>query len=584
MCDERGGVSDPEFPFALPELGALIAASPRIVASGPTRADAWRANTPTGASYHDGIERYRSSIDQGVWPPVDFNGEFDALGVDVRALAPASAEDETPFPEVPDWLAAEDRDVFEAFRGEFAEQRHGPFADLCDFGTENTNERRIASSPRSHARSPRQIRVPSSSVTREEKHLSAAAPTRVRPPEEDALFADDEIDDVSDDEAADDESAMRRAMRRSPRYPALLDAYFRCATVGASATRVAAAERRKRKLLERAARARDDGARADDVGGRPTGHTFGHAEPVLGSTEPVPGSGSGSGSSSSSHSSKCSRWRDRRGEAGERGPGAEAASPQTPAGVFFCASENGGPNAGSVDAFMAECVSEMEAYAEDLRATYREAEDACAVFEARIATLGRLTLKSDDEDDAVTRNGVANAYEDGCLSAPLPATTTDATTTDATDDRRTKPGATPKRGALPTVLDGVPAPPPSASETLRETLKRKYAASILTLKDEFLKKRKKGKLPAAATEALKRWWRARVAWPYPSEEEKRALGAETRLDPTQINNWFINQRKRHWHKLFEGGVPPAAEAEARAALVERFGSIQAAIDGALGDA
>ena len=574
MCDERGGVSDPEFPFALPELGALIAASPRIVASGPTRADAWRANTPTGASYHDGIERYRSSIDQGVWPPVDFNGEFDALGVDVRALAPASAEDETPFPEVPDWLATEDRDVFEAFRGEFAEQRHGPFADLCDFGTENTNDRRIASSPRSHARSPRHIRVPSSSVTREEKHLSAAAPTRVRPPEEDALFADDEIDDVSDDEAADDESAMRRAMRRSPRYPALLDAYFRCATVGASATRVAAAERRKRKLLERAARARDDGARADDVGGRPTGHTFGHAEPVLGSTEPVPGSGSGSGSSSSSHSSKCSRWRDRRGEVGERGPGAEAASPQTPTGVFFCA--------GSVDAFMAECVSEMEAYAEDLLATYREAEDACAAFEARVATLGRLTLKSDDEDDAVTRNGVAG-HSGGCLSAPLPSTD-DATTTNSTDDGRTRPGATPKRGALPTVLDGVPAPPPSASETLRETLKRKYAASILTLKDEFLKKRKKGKLPAAATEALKRWWRARVAWPYPSEEEKRALGAETRLDPTQINNWFINQRKRHWHKLFEGGVPPAAEAEARAALVERFGSIQAAIDGALGDA
>ena len=579
MCDERGGVSDPEFPFALPELGALIAASPRIVASGPTRADAWRANTPTGASYHDGIERYRSSIDQGVWPPVDFNGEFDALGVDVRALAPASAEDETPFPEVPDWLAAEDRDVFEAFRGEFAEQRHGPFADLCDFGTENTNERRIASSPRSHARSPRHIRVPSSSVTREEKHLSAAPTTRVRPPEDSPIIADDEIDDVSDDEAADDESAMRRAMRRSPRYPALLEAYFRCATVGASATRVAAAERRKRKLLERAARARDDGARADDVGGRPTGHTFGHAEPVLGSTEPVPGSGSGSGSSSSSHSSKCSRWRDRRGEAGERGPGAEAASPQTPTGVFFCA---GSVDAGSVDAFMAECVSEMEAYAEDLLATYREAEDACAAFEARVATLGRLTLKSDDEDDAVTRNGVAG-HSGGCLSAPLPSTD-DATTTNSTDDGRTRPGATPKRGALPTVLDGVPAPPPSASETLRETLKRKYAASILTLKDEFLKKRKKGKLPAAATEALKRWWRARVAWPYPSEEEKRALGAETRLDPTQINNWFINQRKRHWHKLFEGGVPPAAEAEARAALVERFGSIQAAIDGALGDA
>ena len=253
MCDERGGVSDPEFPFALPELGALIAASPRIVASGPTRADASRANTPTGASQHD-VDRYRSSADQGVWPPVDFDGEFDALGVDVRALAPASAEDETPFPEVPDWLAAEDRDVFEAFRGEFAEQRHGPFGDLCDFGTANAidSHRAPPRSPRSPA-----ARVPSSSITRERKRPSAASEDLPRGgrAEEDALFADDEIDDVSDDEAADDETAMHRAMRRSPRYPALLDAYFECATVGASATRVAAAERRKRKLLDRAARA-----------------------------------------------------------------------------------------------------------------------------------------------------------------------------------------------------------------------------------------------------------------------------------------------------------------------------------------
>ena len=87
-----------------------------------------------------------------------------------------------------------------------------------------------------------------------------------------------------------------------------------------------------------------------------------------------------------------------------------------------------------------------------------------------------------------------------------------------------------------------------------------------------------------STSALKAWWRERLEWPYPTDEDKKALGEETGLDATQINNWFINQRKRHWHKLFEGGVPPAAEAEARAALVERFGSIQAAIDGALGDA
>ena len=82
----------------------------------------------------------------------------------------------------------------------------------------------------------------------------------------------------------------------------------------------------------------------------------------------------------------------------------------------------------------------------------------------------------------------------------------------------------------------------------------------------LLKKRKKGKLPSAATDFLKTWWREKVVWPYPTEEEKRCLGSETGLDPTQINNWFINQRKRHWHKLFENGVPPNDEHDARAAL------------------
>ena len=38
-------------------------------------------------------------------------------------------------------------------------------------------------------------------------------------------------------------------------------------------------------------------------------------------------------------------------------------------------------------------------------------------------------------------------------------------------------------------------------------------------------------------------------WPYPSDETKSELIAKTNLDATQVNNWFINFRKRHWIKL-----------------------------------
>lgn len=33
---------------------------------------------------------------------------------------------------------------------------------------------------------------------------------------------------------------------------------------------------------------------------------------------------------------------------------------------------------------------------------------------------------------------------------------------------------------------------------------------------------------------------------YVQEADKMALAEETGLDQKQINNWFINQRKRHW--------------------------------------
>jgi hypothetical protein len=35
------------------------------------------------------------------------------------------------------------------------------------------------------------------------------------------------------------------------------------------------------------------------------------------------------------------------------------------------------------------------------------------------------------------------------------------------------------------------------------------------------------------------------------ETEKMALAETTGLDPKQINNWFINQRKRHWKPASE---------------------------------
>ncbi|KAI3930079.1 hypothetical protein MKX01_020749 [Papaver californicum] len=88
--------------------------------------------------------------------------------------------------------------------------------------------------------------------------------------------------------------------------------------------------------------------------------------------------------------------------------------------------------------------------------------------------------------------------------------------------------------------------PRAEDRELKNHLLKKYSGYLSSLKQELSKKKKKGKLPKDARQKLLNWWELHYKWPYPSESEKVALAETTGLDQKQINNWFINQRKRHW--------------------------------------
>ncbi|KAF9669851.1 hypothetical protein SADUNF_Sadunf13G0007500 [Salix dunnii] len=85
-----------------------------------------------------------------------------------------------------------------------------------------------------------------------------------------------------------------------------------------------------------------------------------------------------------------------------------------------------------------------------------------------------------------------------------------------------------------------------SDQNLKGVLLSKYSGHLSNLRKEFLKQRKKGKLPKDAKTMLLDWWNHHYRWPYPTEEEKAKLSEISGLDQKQINNWFINQRKRHW--------------------------------------
>ncbi|XP_042057926.1 homeobox protein knotted-1-like LET12 isoform X1 [Salvia splendens] len=84
-------------------------------------------------------------------------------------------------------------------------------------------------------------------------------------------------------------------------------------------------------------------------------------------------------------------------------------------------------------------------------------------------------------------------------------------------------------------------------QELKHELKQDYKEKILDIREEILRKRRAGKLPGDTTSVLKAWWQSHAKWPYPTEEDKARLVQETGLQLKQINNWFINQRKRNWH-------------------------------------
>ncbi|CAN6281932.1 unnamed protein product [Urochloa humidicola] len=105
-------------------------------------------------------------------------------------------------------------------------------------------------------------------------------------------------------------------------------------------------------------------------------------------------------------------------------------------------------------------------------------------------------------------------------------------------------------GSLPVAETGSPS---GEDKELKNRLLNKYSGYLSSLWRELSRKKKKGKLPRDARQKLLHWWQLHYRWPYPSELEKAALAESTGLDAKQINNWFINQRKRHW----KPAPPPA---------------------------
>ncbi|KFB51764.1 homeobox protein pknox1 [Anopheles sinensis] len=73
------------------------------------------------------------------------------------------------------------------------------------------------------------------------------------------------------------------------------------------------------------------------------------------------------------------------------------------------------------------------------------------------------------------------------------------------------------------------------------------------------KRQKRGILPKHATSVMRAWLFQHLVHPYPTEDEKRAIAAQTNLTLLQVNNWFINARRRILLPMLENASDNSGE-------------------------
>jgi len=73
------------------------------------------------------------------------------------------------------------------------------------------------------------------------------------------------------------------------------------------------------------------------------------------------------------------------------------------------------------------------------------------------------------------------------------------------------------------------------------------------------KNSKRGVLPKHATQVMKTWLFQHIVHPYPTEDEKRQIAAQTNLSLLQVNNWFINARRRILQPMLDASNPEGAK-------------------------
>lgn len=112
------------------------------------------------------------------------------------------------------------------------------------------------------------------------------------------------------------------------------------------------------------------------------------------------------------------------------------------------------------------------------------------------------------------------------------------------------------QGSTPLSQIGANPCPPPPETSIVNLLAPLTPPSCEEEEEGGMRRQKRGVLPKHATAIMKAWLFQHIVHPYPSEDEKRHIAAQTNLTLLQVNNWFINARRRILQPMIDASTPP----------------------------
>ncbi|KAK1169613.1 homeobox protein PKNOX1-like [Acipenser oxyrinchus oxyrinchus] len=91
--------------------------------------------------------------------------------------------------------------------------------------------------------------------------------------------------------------------------------------------------------------------------------------------------------------------------------------------------------------------------------------------------------------------------------------------------------------------------------------------------EDMSSKNKRGVLPKQATNVMRSWLFQHIGHPYPTEDEKKQIATQTNLTLLQVNNWFINARRRILQPMLDAScseTPKTKKKTAQNRPLQRF--------------